>query len=690
MVNNSMQGTFLQVAHLYEKIIFLEVNMRKNILFLFLFIVFTLISSELVYAEFLYPLDENNGVSSSFGEYRESHLHAGLDLRTCGRNGLPIHAIEDGVVYKIGVELKNYGFSMYIKHPGDYYSFFAHLQGFENKTLKLMDIVEKERKATGKRYPGDIMVEVPVKKGQIVAYSGESGVGFPHVHFEIWKGDRKPINPLIDVYNFADSAFPGISKIMMVPMEADSYVNASHEPLTISLAKDKSVYKTDRLPVLSGRVRILASMSDKINSYYPVGIYSFETVLDGKNLYKASFGGITYDNWKKVGFVYDKRYYISAKGPYKLYKQPGNDLVCAGYEDNAGIIDCSTLTDGEHEYTIKVSDVAGNMVTCKIKFKSLKKESLSTSALNVLTGGKSFRQNIIYLAPYDDFVIYYYKTSSDYALKLIDPEGNNQSLQPTRASNGILYGEYKYTSSKGGSYKFELDNNANKISEASIEIEPIPVKVPSTIPFDNGTISVPQDAVYEMIYFRAEKISKSVPFYFTQLSPVYCFEPLATPFGSKITLSFTYGNEVSQGDAKRAGVYLFYRKCGWWKYINSKVDTEAKKVSADVADLDIYGCFVDKAIPVISDLRPSNNKHTKDRYPRIFGRLDDRGSGIDYDSLEVMLDDKIVDVDCDADYANFTGKPDYALSSGKHILKVNVKDYAGNVAKEATSTFFVN
>ena len=43
-----------------------------------------------------------NSLAGGLGDLRTNHFHAGLDIRTEQREGLPVHAAADGYVYKVG------------------------------------------------------------------------------------------------------------------------------------------------------------------------------------------------------------------------------------------------------------------------------------------------------------------------------------------------------------------------------------------------------------------------------------------------------------------------------------------------------------------------------------------------------------------------------------------------------------
>ena len=132
------------------------------------------------------PLNIPIKLSGTFGELRNNHFHAGLDIKTNRKVGLPVYATADGYVSRIKVAIWGYGKVLYVKHNNGFTSVYAHLSRFEKSIQNYVKNIqyEKESYETGNIYPGED--EIFVKKGDIIAYSGRTG-GFvaPHLHYEI-------------------------------------------------------------------------------------------------------------------------------------------------------------------------------------------------------------------------------------------------------------------------------------------------------------------------------------------------------------------------------------------------------------------------------------------------------------------------------------------------------------------------
>jgi len=76
---------------------------------------------------FASPLKIPLELSGTFGELRNNHFHAGLDIRTQQREGIPVYAIADRFVNRLRVAHFSYGKAIYIQHPNGYSSLYGDL-----------------------------------------------------------------------------------------------------------------------------------------------------------------------------------------------------------------------------------------------------------------------------------------------------------------------------------------------------------------------------------------------------------------------------------------------------------------------------------------------------------------------------------------------------------------------------------
>ena len=82
--------------------------------------------------DYALPIDIPIFLSGTFGELRSSNIHAGIDIKTQGREGFPIKAVSDGYVSRIKVSTYGYGKAIYVNHFDGNTSVYAHLKKFSS------------------------------------------------------------------------------------------------------------------------------------------------------------------------------------------------------------------------------------------------------------------------------------------------------------------------------------------------------------------------------------------------------------------------------------------------------------------------------------------------------------------------------------------------------------------------------
>ena len=144
----------------------------------------TLNCQELPRGYFGSPLKGELGLSATFAESRIGHFHAGIDIRTGGAVGLPVLAVADGYVSRVSVSPWGGGKILYIKHPNGYTSVYMHLSDYAGPIGRW--VKEQQYKAQSYSIVEDVPEGLlPVRKGQTVAFSGNSGGSAgPHLHFD--------------------------------------------------------------------------------------------------------------------------------------------------------------------------------------------------------------------------------------------------------------------------------------------------------------------------------------------------------------------------------------------------------------------------------------------------------------------------------------------------------------------------
>ncbi len=312
-----------------------------------------------------WPLPSNKGVTGTFSEYRFNHLHAGFDLSTHGKTGLAVKCYEDGYVFMIKVNKNGYGNVLYVKHPGKkLISVYGHLKRFSPEIEKIADFYRKKRKT---RYPGTIILEknkIKVKKGETIAYSGESGAGLPHLHFEL----RDLANNPVDASEFGfdmrfDSSYPVIEGLKIIPQDCFSGIDHSFKTYYLKAKKIKSNLYRVRSFKINGNVFFVLNAYDKAGRS-KVGVKSIEFKVNGITVYSFDANKFSYDNYRESCVIYDMA--DTSLSPtiyfYNLFKIKGSKISVS--RENRDKV----LKEGVNFFTVKVSDFHSNTSYLKGKF----------------------------------------------------------------------------------------------------------------------------------------------------------------------------------------------------------------------------------------------------------------------------------------------------------------------------------
>ena len=185
--------------------------------------------------DYRWPVDISRHLSGTFGETRSAHFHSGLDIKTWGREGYPVFASEQGYISRIAISAVGYGKVLYVTHPNGYTSVYAHLQRFRPDIQAYIDSI---RVARGYLFEIDLDLgyaenrfkgapnnpPFKVNRGERIAFSGSSGIGPPHLHFEIRNPEERALNALEYGIAVKDRVPPTIRSLMVLPLSARSRV----------------------------------------------------------------------------------------------------------------------------------------------------------------------------------------------------------------------------------------------------------------------------------------------------------------------------------------------------------------------------------------------------------------------------------------------------------------------------------
>jgi hypothetical protein len=312
------------------------------------------------------PLKIPIELSGTFGELRNNHFHAGLDIRTQQREGIPLYAAADGYVNRLRVAHFGYGKAIYIQHPNGYSTLYGHLQSFAGEIEKLAKQTQYERES----YEFDIYPSaerLPVKKGELIGYTGNTGSsGGPHLHFEIRDRASRPMNPKMFGFEVPDNRKPLINSVFVYPIGDDSHVNQMITPRQLRLTPQTDGNYISEKIIAYGTLGFGLSAVDQQNAANNRnGVFRVKTFHNGETSIDIVFDRISFDETRYINRFIDYGYFKDHKSRIKkLFIERNNPLSIFKTSKNNGFI---TVLDSLHSvYTIEVSDYSGNMVRINV------------------------------------------------------------------------------------------------------------------------------------------------------------------------------------------------------------------------------------------------------------------------------------------------------------------------------------
>jgi hypothetical protein len=622
-----------------------------------------------------WPLDRAREIVSTFGEYRYDHLHGGVDISTGGATGLPVRAVADGAVYRLKVEWRGYGRALYMRLDDGRRIVYGHLQAYDDKTLGLERLVAKRREEAG-RFPGDILIEPPrrVRRGQIVAWSGESGVGLPHLHLEVRDADDHPIDPFeaglprpplgsppvlesIAVSAAAkDSWIAGGLRRKMLPLRVHGDTAEPEEPLRVSGPFEASILAWD--PSGGGHA----------------GLASIEVTMDDSDWYRIAPRRFGFEAGPQAGLVFDHR--DSHLGPtrmaWRLGRLPGNEL---GTGTGGAVFD---LPPGEHRLGVVARSVSGALRRAVLRVVVGPEAAPPTAA-----AGDPETFDFEALSRFIDLRRPGTLESAAQEPPALCGKAANalwRRLPDGRFGAGVDYAEATVDdgSHEAGACRFMGGSALLAIRQASPDR-------PLHLDGDRFHVDLPEGArFFPGPVALGAAPARDVPQGLAPIGAAVDLLPAGEALAAKATLTF----DVPPGEpVRRLGVYRWDPISGRWDFEGNDRDAEGRPALS----FRRYGRLAllrDDAPPRLDDLRPASGAIVG-RSPLLQARVEDTGTGLDWDGVRFVLDGKALVSEFDPDRGLSRVVDMAPLAPGRHRLEVTAVDRAGNVSPAARVDFEV-
>ena len=300
---------------------------------------------------FIPPFDFPITFSGNFGEIRANHFHGGLDFKTGGTIGKPVRALADGYISRIRVTHGS-GYVLDVAYDNGYSTINRHLSAFVGDVARRVEDLQYEKESWEVEITPD---EYPVKAGQIIALSGNTGYSFgPHLHLDmIETATDEYIDPLPFFMNkVKDKTAPRAEGIMLFPQPGKGVVEGKQTRRAFPAHPTKPITAWG---LIGAGIRAYDYMDGVQNKY---GVKTVILEVDGEEVFRS-----TVDR-----FAYEENRYINSwtHGQYmKSFIEPGNRLrMLQASNGNRGLVEINEERPYRFVYTL--SDALGN--TSKVRF----------------------------------------------------------------------------------------------------------------------------------------------------------------------------------------------------------------------------------------------------------------------------------------------------------------------------------
>lgn len=271
---------------------------------------------------YVLPVKIPVSLAGNFGEMRGGHFHAGIDIRTEAREGLPLYAAAEGTVVRMACSASGYGRALYIDHPNGTTTVYAHMQRFIPALEKYLDEERYRRQ--------DDQVDLPlpagkftVRRGELIGWSGNSGSsGGPHLHFEIRDTPSQAIlNPAsTGAIPVADNLPPTIRRLWYIQVDTLRGVPVSSPPREIkvqALAPGRYTVPEGEVKVARNGYFVLEAIDRMEGSANTLGIHYVRQSLDGEVTLEIT----------RNRFPFSASRYVNALGHYALNRGTPYEMI---------------------------------------------------------------------------------------------------------------------------------------------------------------------------------------------------------------------------------------------------------------------------------------------------------------------------------------------------------------------------
>ena len=300
------------------------------------------------------PFDFPATFAGNFGEIRANHFHGGLDFKTQGVSGKPVHALGNGYISRIRVTHGS-GYVLDVAYDNGYSTINRHLSAFVGKVAERVEQLQYETES----WEVEIVPEpdeYPVRTGEVIALSGNTGYSFgPHLHLDVIdSATGETVDPIPFFRSIiSDHKAPRAEGLMIFPQRGRGVVDGSWKPKAFAIGNKRPITAWGWIGVGIKAYDYMDGAGNRL------GVYRVNLEVDGREVFESVIDRFNPDDtryinsWTKAGYM-------------KSFVEPGNKLNMLHPADSCrGLI----LIDEERTYqlTYTLTDATGNRSTVRFR-----------------------------------------------------------------------------------------------------------------------------------------------------------------------------------------------------------------------------------------------------------------------------------------------------------------------------------
>ncbi len=574
----------------------------------------------------VWPVKSGTAISSNFCEYREGHLHAGLDIRTSGADGVPCVASGDGYVSRLRASSEGYGKALYMQLDSGETLVYAHLAEFRPD---LEDALLEEQQARGRfkvsaRYPRG---RFPVSRGEVIAWSGSTGGVAPHLHFEVRDKGENPLNPYLHGFEPVDRLAPVIGRIQFVPRHAGSSINGACWPVEPRVRRiGEGRYILEDTLHFAGETGVAVEVFDYLNSSSgKLAPHRIQLLVDDSTIADIRLERFSFSHAGDVNFLYDMSRVRREKAYFfQLFESQGESLWNRQFVDGGSLGRTAVRASTGRRFiegvlfgaSIIALDYAGNQARLDFRFYINGPADAVPPTDATCTPFAGSETSCLFIR--DDFVSGRRPLSEILVRPALDEAGKGSVARVSSF------------------YKQPVAARCGETgTDALIYLFGVRAGVASTVdlPATNLRLEYSRESAYtDMVQYVSPWNGTSSDGELELESSPIQIGPYGTVLAADMKIRFNGAPDSSYA------VYRLNEKKLEWVYYTS--ETDESSVSTTAKRPGVYGVFSDRVAPRVHEPVVGTWKSyaTGRTRPEIAIGIEDNGSGVDFEKTTVLLD----------------------------------------------------